>query len=44
MELQIEPKFIPPTLSLNTTQGILRTTLKDYNRIVYREEMNEPIK
>ncbi|UPS92077.1 restriction endonuclease [Bizionia sp. M204] len=44
MGLQIESKFIAPTLYLDTTQEILDTILKEFNGIVYRENINEPIK
>ena len=44
MKLQIESKFIAPTLYLDTTQKILDTILKEFNGIVYRENINEPIK
>ncbi|MDP2542534.1 hypothetical protein CSC81_11805 [Tenacibaculum discolor] len=44
MKLQIESKFIAPTLYLDTTQEILDTILKEFNGIVYRENINEPIK
>ncbi|MCH3883402.1 restriction endonuclease [Tenacibaculum aquimarinum] len=44
MGLQIESKFIAPTLYLDSTQEILETILKDFNGIVYRENINEPIK
>ncbi|MBL7558631.1 restriction endonuclease [Olleya sp. YSTF-M6] len=44
MGLQIESKFISPTLYLDTTKEILDTILKEFNGIVYRENINEPIK
>tara|TARA_R110000764_G_scaffold154927_1_gene242765 strand:+ start:191 stop:1156 length:966 start_codon:yes stop_codon:yes gene_type:complete len=44
MGLQIESKFIAPTLYLDTTQEILHRILKEFNGIVYRENINEPIK
>ncbi|HUH50653.1 MAG TPA: restriction endonuclease [Flavobacterium sp.] len=44
MGLQIESKFIAPTLYLDTTQVILDAILKEFNGIVYRENINEPIK
>lgn len=44
MGLQIESKFIAPTLYLDTTQEILDTILKEFYGIVYRENINEPIK
>lgn len=43
MGLQIESKFIAPNLYLDTTQEILDTILKEFNGIVYRENINEPI-
>ncbi|WP_418499717.1 restriction endonuclease [Flagellimonas sp.] len=44
MGLKIEPKFTSTTLFLDTTQEILDTILKDFKGIVYRENINKPIK
>ncbi len=44
MGLQIEAKFIAPTLYLDTTQKVIDIILKDFNGIVYRENINAPIK
>jgi hypothetical protein len=44
MGLKIESKFTAPKLYLDTTQEILDIISKDFNGVVYREKINEPIK
>ncbi|MFZ3576252.1 MULTISPECIES: restriction endonuclease [Tenacibaculum] len=44
MSLQIQPKFIAPTLYLDATQEILEPMLNKFNGVVYRENVNNPIK
>ena len=43
MGLRIESKFIAPTLYLDATQEVLETISKDFNKVVYKETIDEPI-
>jgi len=44
MGLEIQSKFTGPQMYLDTTQEILNIISKDFDGVVYRENINEPIK